>query len=182
MLHLINELLSTAAIESGYYVLNQSSENLSSLIEASMNACIISASKKKIKIELSGMKDVQIQCDGLKIQEVFENLISNAVKYSLPETKVEIAIENHQQSSRKGFLIRVKDQGLGMTEEDLTKIFGRFQRLSARPTGGEASTGLGLSIVKKIIELHGGTVSAFSEGKGLGTEFRIFLPSNAKAL
>ena len=73
-------------------------------------------------------------------------------------------------------LITVADNGAGLTSDDLARLFGRFQRLSAKPTGGEASTGLGLSIVKRIVELHGGKVSARSAGIGQGSHFIISLP------
>jgi signal transduction histidine kinase len=78
-------------------------------------------------------------------------------------------------------LVRVADEGAGLSAEDISRLFGRFQRLSARPTGGESSTGLGLSIVKRIVELHGGRVSAQSPGPGRGTTFTIRLPLGAAA-
>ena len=65
----------------------------------------------------------------------------------------------------------------GLSAEDISRVFGRFQRLSARPTGGESSTGLGLSIVKRIVELHGGGISAESPGPGRGSTFTIRLPA-----
>jgi signal transduction histidine kinase len=73
-------------------------------------------------------------------------------------------------------VIKVKDNGAGLSEEDISRLFGRFQRLSAKPTGGESSTGLGLSIAKRIVELHGGTIEAESEGPGRGSTFTIQLP------
>jgi signal transduction histidine kinase len=76
----------------------------------------------------------------------------------------------------RGIAIRVKDEGPGLSQEDMSRLFGRFQRLSARPTGGESSTGLGLSIVKRIVELHGGSVDAQSAGPGEGATFVIRLP------
>jgi signal transduction histidine kinase len=79
----------------------------------------------------------------------------------------------------ESILIRVADEGAGLSEEDISRLFGRFQRLSARPTGGESSTGLGLSIVKRIIELHGGSVGAQSAGPGRGATFTIRLPAAA---
>ena len=78
-------------------------------------------------------------------------------------------------------LIRVKDDGAGLSGEDISRLFGRFQRLSAKPTGGESSTGLGLSIVKRIVELHGGRVSAESPGPGRGATFTIRLPAEPSA-
>ena len=73
--------------------------------------------------------------------------------------------------------IRVVDEGAGLSPEDLGRLFGRFQRLSAKPTAGESSTGLGLSIVKRIIDMHGGEVMANSAGPGQGSTFTITLPA-----
>jgi signal transduction histidine kinase len=74
-------------------------------------------------------------------------------------------------------VIRVADEGAGLLPEDLGRLFGRFQRLSAKPTAGESSTGLGLSIVKRIIDMHGGEVTADSAGPGAGSTFTIVLPA-----
>jgi signal transduction histidine kinase len=76
----------------------------------------------------------------------------------------------------QGVTITVADEGPGLSPEDLSRLFGRFQRLSAKPTGGESSTGLGLSIVKRIVNLHGGSVDAESSVSGAGTTFAIRLP------
>ena len=77
-------------------------------------------------------------------------------------------------------MIHVSDNGPGLSPEDMSRLFGRFQRLSAKPTAGESSTGLGLSIVKRIVELHGGHITAQSQGAGNGTTFTIALPVEAQ--
>ena len=74
-------------------------------------------------------------------------------------------------------VIRIADEGAGLSPEDLGRLFGRFQRLSAKPTAGESSTGLGLSIVKRIIDMHGGEVTASSAGPGQGSTFTVTLPA-----
>ena len=74
-------------------------------------------------------------------------------------------------------VIRIADDGAGLSPEDLGRLFGRFQRLSAKPTAGESSTGLGLSIVKRIIDMHGGHVTAQSPGPGRGSTFTVTLPA-----
>jgi signal transduction histidine kinase len=73
-------------------------------------------------------------------------------------------------------LIRVTDQGPGLSPEDMGRLFGRFQRLSAKPTGGESSTGLGLSITKRIVDLHNGRIFVESAGPSGGAVFTIVLP------
>jgi signal transduction histidine kinase len=83
-------------------------------------------------------------------------------------------VVSHEQKST---IIRIADEGAGLSPEDLGRLFGRFQRLSAKPTAGESSTGLGLSIVKRIIDMHGGEVAANSEGPGQGSTFTVILPA-----
>jgi signal transduction histidine kinase len=99
--------------------------------------------------------------------------VSNAIKYTPIGGRMELSMSVDD----RGIAIRVKDEGPGLSQEDMSRLFGRFQRLSARPTGGESSTGLGLSIVKRIVELHGGTVDAQSAGPGQGATFVIRLPA-----
>ena len=102
-----------------------------------------------------------------------DNLISNAVKYSPFEETIEVAIKTNSDS----VIFEVQDAGPGLTQDDLKKVFGKFQKLSASPTGDESSSGLGLSIVKRIIELHNGKVGVESE-EGKGAKFSFELPLN----
>ncbi|MDW8465755.1 MAG: sensor histidine kinase [Chloroherpetonaceae bacterium] len=113
-----------------------------------------------------------------KFSRCFDNLISNAIKYSPHGKHIWVSMEEHQDVAtlQKVVRIAVKDEGQGLSEADMQKLFGKFQRLSAKPTGGESSTGLGLAIVKQIVELHGGKVWAESEGKDKGATFFVELP------
>src|SRR5207302_6416972 len=106
-----------------------------------------------------------------------DKLVSNAIKSTRRGGRMELSMSVDD----RGIAIRVKDEGPGLSHEDMSRLFGRFQRLSARPTGGESSTGLGLSIVKRIVELHGGRVSEQSAGPGRGATFTIRLPVGAAA-
>ena len=117
--------------------------------------------------------------DGLKVtgdterlREAFDNLVSNAVKYSPRGGRIEV------NAGREGdeAVVRVADQGPGLSPEDTERMFGRFQRLSAKPTGGETSTGLGLSIAKRIIDLHRGRIFVESPRPAGGAVFAIALP------
>lgn len=104
--------------------------------------------------------------------EAIDNLVSNAIKYSPSDTRVEITVDDLENRIR----IAVDDQGQGLSEADLNRVFGPFQILSAKPTGGEKATGLGLANVWQIAEAHGGTVVAESNGVGLGARFVLTLP------
>jgi signal transduction histidine kinase len=114
-----------------------------------------------------------IMCDSDRMREAIDNLVSNAIKYSPIGGKIALTVAYEADNA----LIHVADQGAGLSPEDLGRLFGRFQRLSAKPTGGESSTGLGLSIVKRIVDMHGGKVTASSTGPGEGSTFTISLPA-----
>ena len=110
------------------------------------------------------------------MQRVLDNLISNAVKFSPPGRDVRVSLTHEDESLR----IAVADEGPGLTDEDKGKLFGKLERLSAKPTGGESSTGLGLYIVKTLVELHGGQVEVESE-YGTGTTFTVAVPADVPA-
>jgi signal transduction histidine kinase len=116
---------------------------------------------------------IQINADSTKLREVIENLISNAIKYSEAGKEIKIYVEKLDQK----ITIKVADEGPGMNETDKGKVFGKFTRLSAKPTAGESSTGLGLYIVKKLVELHEGKIWVESE-VNKGSTFIIELPQN----
>lgn len=129
------------------------------------------AAKKNIDLVVEFCENHNmIRTDHLLLLLVLENLVSNAVKFSNPESTVELRAE----CSYDSVIFKVSDNGPGFSDEDKKKLFNRFQKLSAKPTAGEASTGLGLSIVKKYVQDLGGKVWVESE-KGNGSTFFIKL-------
>ncbi|MBD1209646.1 MAG: sensor histidine kinase [Ignavibacteria bacterium] len=112
--------------------------------------------------------DAAILADEFALHQVFDNLISNAIKFSPKWSKVVVRMVRHlSESGEAKVRIEIQDEGPGLTEQDKLKLFSKFARLSAKPTGQESSTGLGLSIVKRLVEAMGGQVWCESEhGKG----------------
>jgi signal transduction histidine kinase/DNA-binding NarL/FixJ family response regulator len=133
------------------------------------------AVNKQQAITVSAPLDHVTMCDSDRMREAIDNLVSNAIKYSPIGGKIALLVSRDAGNT----VIRVTDEGSGLSPEDLGRLFGRFQRLSAKPTAGESSTGLGLSIVKRIIDMHGGSVTADSAGPGQGATFTIMLPTPA---
>jgi signal transduction histidine kinase len=132
-----------------------------------------SASNKQQTLNVSAPPERMVMCDGDRMREAIDNLVSNAIKYSPVGGKITLLVDHDADNT----IIRVTDEGAGLSPEDLGRLFGRFQRLSAKPTAGESSTGLGLSIVKRIVDMHDGQINADSNGPGQGSTFTIILPA-----
>lgn len=133
------------------------------------------ATRKNITLETEISSPLPATVVPRMIREAFDNFVSNAVKYSPPDQKVWIRLA--PVSGTDQFEFSVRDEGPGLSVEDQAKLFGKFQKLTPRPTAGESSTGLGLSIVKTVAELHHGEVGCDSE-LGQGTRFWIRLPTS----
>ncbi|MBN1430304.1 MAG: hybrid sensor histidine kinase/response regulator [Anaerolineae bacterium] len=131
------------------------------------------ASEKRITLNYEQAGDDEpIRTDPTLLGEVFSNLISNAIKYSPTDTAVAVRLTRNSQS----VTIEVEDNGPGLSESDRAKLFTKFARLSAKPTGGEKSLGLGLYIARKLTQAIGGTITADSPGADQGSTFTICLP------
>src|SRR6201987_4126430 len=131
------------------------------------------AVNKHQTITVSAPPNIVTMCDTDRIREAIDNVISNAIKYSPIGGKISVTVSHEEDNT----IIRVADEGQGLSPEDLGRLFGRFQRLSAKPTAGESSTGFGPSVVKRIIDMHGGHVTAHRAGPGGGSTFTVTLPA-----
>jgi signal transduction histidine kinase len=177
MLELIGNLLDVNQLEQGGRKYEIQPVNVAWALMPVIESYFGRAEQKNITIDYSFAEETLIcLADPLGFSQVFDNIISNAVKYSPMEKKIWISASRNGNMAR----ISVRDEGPGLSEEDKKKLFGKFARLSAQPTGGEHSTGLGLSIVKSIAEGMGGKVWCESE-LGKGATFIVELPLAAQA-
>jgi two-component system sensor histidine kinase/response regulator len=175
MLDLVNDLLDVATIEAGELRVALAPAALAELVEKSIAVANMEAAKKKTRIVLAASAAGPVlPLDAAKMRQVVDNLLSNAVKYSPPGSTVTVAL--HHGGGQCGFAVR--DQGPGIPESERDRLFKDFGRLSVKPTGGEKSTGLGLAICRKIVEAHGGGITAENQPGG-GCEFRVTLPLSA---
>ena len=144
--------------------------NFSAILSSLVKQYQSLAEKKNILIHYQAPPSISIEADKLYIIRIFENLLSNAIKFSPPKTNVFVATTDLGSEIE----ISVQDEGPGINEDDQKRLFHKFERLTARPTGGESSTGLGLSIVKTLIEKMGGKIRY--EGRaGKGATFVVNL-------
>lgn len=172
MLKMLNELLDIAKIESGKLILNKEPVSPEKLIQGNIALNRLIAEKKDITINVEIFEDIpQINADPDKIEQVLNNLVSNAIKFSNPGTKITVSAFR----SKEYITVMVKDQGQGIADEDIEKLFKPFSKFSTKATAGEKSTGLGLTISKKIIMGHGGKIWVESK-VGEGTTFYFNLP------
>ena len=146
--------------------------DLAALVREVAESNIPLAARKQQTIAVSVTAAARMSCDGDRMREAVDNLISNAIKYSPLGARIDVSVEQEKDVA----VISVKDEGPGFSPEDMSRLFGRFQRLSAKPTGGESSTGLGLSIVKRIVDLHQGHLAVEPGESGRGSAMVITLP------
>ena len=169
---LVEDVLSLARLESPGAELDLSEVDLAELLHAIMRDWEKRFAAKQLKSHLNFPGNLpRLQADESRLQEVIYNLLDNAVKYSQPGGTVSLRAEVNGDRVR----ISVADQGVGIKEADLPRIFERFYRADKSRSGEHAGTGLGLSIAKHIVQLHGGTVEAESE-PGKGTTISVLLP------
>jgi signal transduction histidine kinase len=170
---MVDHLISDAMADAFDITIRREPVDVASLVAEVTDANLPSAVNKQQTIAVSAPPNFVTMCDSDRIREAIDNLVSNAIKYSPIGGKIMVGV-THEGSNT---VIRIADEGAGLSPEDLGRLFGRFQRLSAKPTAGESSTGLGLSIVKRIIDMHGGHVTAESAGPGRGSTFTVTLPA-----
>jgi two-component system, sensor histidine kinase LadS len=188
MMEIIKNLLDVNAIETGQFAFTIENINVNEIARQILSEYHDRAAAKSIQLfyENNALQTF-VMGDKTALTEVLENLISNALKYSPSDKRVYVQIANTESTNDQStnapmpntltpnVRISVRDEGPGLSDDDKKKLFGKFARLSARPTGGEDSTGLGLSIVKKMVEAMNGRVWCESE-LGKGAVFIVELP------
>lgn len=180
MRDIVTDLLDINALESGKLKLHLDACDMGMLVEEVTAEYNARAAEKDMTILLDYDKSLTetnyVYADYRKTREVVENLVSNAVKYSPLGTTISMKVEKNIQNENTSYLqLSVKDQGPGLSEEDKERLFQRFMRLTPQPTGGEHSSGLGLSIAKKLMEAMNGRIWC-ETALGKGATFYIELP------
>lgn len=172
LLRLVNNLIDITKIDSGYLVINEINCNIVSLIEDITLSVADYIENKGLSVVFdTDIEEKIIACDPEKMERIMLNLLSNAVKFTLRGGSIFVNVENGTES----ICIRVKDTGKGIPKEKLESIFERFVQVDKSLTRENEGSGIGLSLVKALVELHGGTISVNSK-EGYGSEFIIHIP------
>ena len=173
---MVDELVADAMAEAQDITIRQEPGNLAELLRDVVEANRPLAERKSQSLVVAAPQTLPARFDAGRLRDAVDNLVSNAVKYSPAGGTIQATLGAEGPDA----ILCIIDHGPGLLPEDVERLFGRFQRLSAKPTGGESSTGLGLFSAKRIVDLHGGTLSAQSAGPGQGTTFMIRLPGTPR--
>jgi signal transduction histidine kinase len=173
---MVDSLIRDAKADAVDITIRREPVDLAALAREVAEANAAAAGRKEQRIGVAAPASLFVSGDVDRLREALDNLVSNAVKFSPKCGAIEVTV------ARQGdeIVLSVLDEGPGLKSEDAARLFRRFQRLSARPTGGESSTGLGLSIAKRIVELHDGRIAGEPRPSG-GAVFTVALPSLAPA-
>lgn len=175
MLHLISSLLNLNSIESGKLEAKINEVNLTETVTSLINENINSAKAKGISISVSKPDyGIIFNSNKIAVEQILTNILTNAIKYTFPNKNIFIGVYENKENNA---VCEIMDEGPGFTDEDKELMFKKFVKLSAKPTGGESSTGLGLSIVKKLADLIEAKIhveSALGKGSKFIVTFKNF--------
>ena len=170
---LVDDLLSLSRIEQQEEgEIRMAEADIVDVIQTAIHVCRAKAEEKKIAVHVAGNAPVFMLMDKPLLEQAIVNILDNAIKYSEPESAIDITIK---ETDEKQLMIRITDYGIGIPREHLPRLFERFYRVDKARSRKVGGTGLGLSIVKHIVAAHGGTVEAEST-PGKGSTFTLRLP------
>ncbi|HVU51947.1 MAG TPA: ATP-binding protein [Polyangia bacterium] len=173
---LLEDLLDVSRIAHDKLVLREERTLLEDVIRAAVDTCRPSLDAANHQITITLPPRISLEVDAIRLAQVFSNLIGNAAKYTARGGHIEVTAESRANE----VVVSVKDDGIGISAELLPRVFEIFSQGERALDGAEDGLGLGLSLVKGLVELHGGHVEAHSEGVGKGSTFVVHLPAGAE--
>jgi PAS domain S-box-containing protein len=174
MVRLIDDLLDVGRISNDRLELNKEKASLDKVIRQAIETSspLIHAQQHKLTIDVPA-REITLDADVVRLTQVFANLLNNAAKYTPANGVITIKAEQHEDT----VTVRVIDNGIGIPQELLPQVFEMFMQVDKSLERAQGGLGIGLSLVKRLVELHGGTVAAHSTGPGEGSEFVVQLPT-----
>jgi CheY-like chemotaxis protein/two-component sensor histidine kinase len=173
MVRLVDDLLDVSRITRNNLALRKDSTELASVVHQSIEVCrpLAESSNHEVSVTLPPQQ-IYIHADPVRLAQIFSNLLNNACKYTEPGGKIWFAAERHGSD----VLVSVKDTGTGIASDKLESIFEMFSQVDRSLERSQGGLGIGLTLVKRLVELHDGSIEAKSEGEGKGSEFVVRLP------
>jgi signal transduction histidine kinase len=173
MARLVDELMDLSRITRGQLILRRARISLAQVIEAAVETSqpLITQGAHRLSIRLPA-KPVQLDADLTRLAQALANILNNAAKYTDPGGQIAI----HAVQENGQVVVSIKDSGIGIPSEVLPQVFDMFTQVDRTLARSQAGLGVGLSLVRRLIEMHGGEVDARSEGAGRGSEFIVRLP------
>lgn len=176
LLVIVTDLLRAASDADKQLAMSFTACDIAQIARDSVEAHQIMADEREVELTLEGVESAPATADPMRIRQVLDNLITNAIKYNLEWGSVVVTIGVEEA----GVSVEIRDTGQGIPEADLPRIFDRFYRTSSARTSTTVGTGLGLSITREIVHRHGGELTVSSE-LGIGTTFRVRVPAEREA-
>ncbi|MGI4815475.1 MAG: hybrid sensor histidine kinase/response regulator, partial [Janthinobacterium lividum] len=173
MTHLVDDLLEISRITHGKFELRRRPIDLAGTLHGAVEAvtALAQASSHQLNVSLP-REPITLNADPTRLSQVIQNLLNNAIKYTPTGGQIWLSAGRHREQA----VISVRDSGIGIPSEHLSKVFEMFSQLAPALERSQGGLGIGLALVRGLVELHGGTVSAHSAGVGQGSEFTINLP------
>jgi PAS domain S-box-containing protein len=172
--NLINDILDATRLERGSFQLVEQENDAAEIVEVTLKMCRNQADTAKINIVANVIEDVNVRGDLTRLKQVMLNLMNNAIKFSPPDTIINVAM---QSGTSRELIISIRDAGIGISEDDAVRVFEPFVQIDGGSTRSYGGMGLGLAIARRIARLHGGDVT-LDGSMGIGTEARLVLPAD----
>jgi signal transduction histidine kinase len=177
LLKLINNLLDLAKIESRQLSIRRNHLDIARVVLGVAESAGHLASRKGVQIDATGVEEIHgFHGDPDALDKVIVNLVGNALKFTPPGGRIEVSVRSEPEEGGGGIRISVADSGVGIPAEQIERIFDRFAQVDDSATRQHEGTGIGLSLVRELVQLHGGRVWAESAGLGHGTTVHVVLP------
>jgi signal transduction histidine kinase/CheY-like chemotaxis protein len=174
---LVDDLLDISRVTRGHVELRNESVTLASVLERAVEIAAPLISRHRHALQVAPADTVTLQGDPVRLAQIFANLLTNAAKFTPPGGKIDVLVEHDTGTGRVKIIVR--DNGRGIAPDQIGGIFEPFVQVDRERDALRGGLGLGLAIVNDLVERHGGTISAHSEGRGRGAAFSVVLPTVA---
>jgi PAS domain S-box-containing protein len=175
--HLVDDLLDVARISQGKIVLRTENVNIGAVIAQAIETAtpLLQARRHTLDVQLPPT-DIWVAGDAVRLAQSVGNLLHNAAKFTPEQGKITVRVQLAGEADAQVVRIDVIDNGIGIERSNLSRIFGMFAQVSVAPDRAQEGLGIGLSLVSRLLEMHGGRLAATSPGIGLGSKFTVELP------